>query len=428
MPPSILARRAPASSWQALLAAVCISQATAIVGFDFTLPFIPLYLQHNLGVHGVGQTALWAGLIGFGPAIPATIFGPIWGRLADRFGYRSMLLRAMLSASMLLGCMGLAPTPAILLALRMMQGALTGTVFASQALVAAATPKNETGRAMGLLQMSVFAGATLGPVGGGVVADLLGYRACYAAAGLLLAAATIVVFIFVREPERRIEVTRAEDAKPASVASVLMVPAFAGALVLTLIVQLANTAQFPVLPLFVKELIHSAPDVAAKTGWLMAAAGLAAGAGSYLAGRLHRRVGLQPLLLTTVILSSILLVPQAFVGSFAALLVVRCLAGFALGGLVSLVGTLAATSSPPDAKGTAFGLMGAASSLGFGAGPLLGGGIVEVIGIRPVFILSAATLGVVALVLIASRVRSPAARLAQMAPKRVMRLLPEREP
>src|SRR5437764_7032192 len=103
--------RAPARSWQSLLAAVCVAQATAIVGFDFTLPFIPLYLQHDLGVHGLGQTALWAGLIGFGPAIPATICGPLWGRVADRFGYRNMLLRAMICSAVLLTLMGLVPNP-----------------------------------------------------------------------------------------------------------------------------------------------------------------------------------------------------------------------------------------------------------------------------------------------------------------------------
>src|SRR5881275_3745899 len=102
MRPTEVGEAAP-RDWRMLLIAICIAQATAIAGFDFTLPFIPLYLQHDLGVHGLAQTALWAGLIGFGPAIPATIFGPLWGRVADRFGYRTMLLRAMLSASLLIG-------------------------------------------------------------------------------------------------------------------------------------------------------------------------------------------------------------------------------------------------------------------------------------------------------------------------------------
>src|SRR5947209_17178364 len=109
----LITGRGTDTSWRSTLYAVCLAQAVAIVGFDFTLPFIPLYLQHDLGVHGLGQTALWAGLIGFGPAIPATIFGPVWGKLADRVGYRVMLLRAMLSAAVLLSLMGLAPSPVV---------------------------------------------------------------------------------------------------------------------------------------------------------------------------------------------------------------------------------------------------------------------------------------------------------------------------
>jgi len=386
--------------WRPLLAAVCIAQAAAIVGFDFTLPFIPLYLQNDLGIHGLGQTALWAGLIGFGPAIPATIFGPIWGRVADRFGYRAMLLRAMVSASVLLALMGLAPSPWVLLVLRMIQGSLSGTVFSAQALVAATVPERETGRAMGLLQMSVFVGATAGPVAGGVVAQALGYRATFAGAGVLLAAAAGIVFAFVKEPPRR-STSKASDAGRASLLSVVAVPAFAAALALTLGLQLASTSLFPVLPLFVQDLLHSSRGVAPATGWIMATSGMAAAGGSYLAGRLQRHVGLKPLLVVTLLLSSLLFLPQAFASGVGQLLVVRACASFAFGGLIGLVGTLAAVSSPKDAKGTAFGLVGAASSMGFGVGPLLGGVLVAVVGIRPVFVIAGALVGVLPLILAA---------------------------
>lgn len=378
--------------WRVLLTAICIAQATAIVGFDFTLPFIPLYLQHDLGIHGLGRIALWAGVIGFGPAIPATIFGPMWGRLADRLGYRFMLLRAMSCASLILAAMAFVPSPWILLTLRMVQGALTGTVFSSQALVASAVPEKETGRAMGLLQMSVFIGATMGPIGGGAVAQLLGFRAAYVAAGLLLAAATLVVYLFAWEPSAQ-KARREEGGERPSTRSVLAVPAFAAALGLILLTQLAGTALYPIIPLFVQDLLGSAHNVAPLTGWLMAAAGLSAGAGSYLAGRLYLRFGLRRLLAVSIALASLLALPQAFVHSYLVFLLVRCVAAVALGAVVSLVGTLAAVTSPPNGKGTAFGLMGACSSLGFGAGPLLGGALTAVVGIRPVFVLSAAMLG-----------------------------------
>lgn len=392
-----------AGNWQSLLAAICVAQAVAIIGFDFTLPFVPLYLQHDLGVHGLGEVALWSGLIGFGPAIPATIFGPVWGRLADRLGYRFMLLRAMTCAALILGCMGLAPNPWVLFGLRMLQGSLTGTVFSAQALVAAAVPEKETGRAMGLLQMSVFMGATIGPVGGGAVAQLISFRAAYVGAGLLLAAATAVVFLFVWEPERR--AARAEEDSPRpSMRSVLSVPAFAAALALILLAQLAGTSLYPIIPLFVQDLLGSAQNVAGATGWLMAATAISGGIGSYVAGRLYRRIGASRLLIVTIAISALLLLPQAFVHTFLTFVLFRCGGALAFGGLISVVGTLAATSSPPEAKGTAFGLMGAASSLGFGAGPLIGGSLAAVIGIRPVFALAAVTLGVVPfLVLVGGR-------------------------
>jgi DHA1 family multidrug resistance protein-like MFS transporter len=305
--------------------------------------------------------------------------------------------------------MGLAPNPWVLFGLRMVQGSLTGTVFAAQALVAAAVPEKETGRAMGLLQMSVFMGATIGPVGGGAVAQLISFRATYVGAGLLLAAATAVVFAFVWEPERR-QKAESGDAGQPSVRSVLAVPTFAVALALILLAQLAGTSLYPIIPLFVQDLLGSAQNVAGATGWLMAATAIAGGIGSYCAGRAYRRVGAARLLAVAIALSALLLIPQAFVHTFLAFVLFRFGGALAFGGLVSVVGTLAATSSPPDAKGTAFGLMGAASSLGFGAGPLIGGSVAAAIGIRPVFALAGIVLGVVPLVvLLGSRLAARAA-------------------
>jgi DHA1 family multidrug resistance protein-like MFS transporter len=392
--------RPGAANWQSLLFAVCIAQAVAIMGFDFALPFMPLYLQRDLGVHGLGQVALWSGLIGFGPAIPATIFGPLWGRLADRFGYRTMLLRAMACAAILLALMGLVPSPGVLLVLRMVQGALTGTVFAAQALVATSVPKEETGRSMGLLQMSVFLGATLGPVAGGTVATLLDYRASYVSAGVLLGLATIVVVFFVREPERRVEVRTVDGKDRSSMLAVMAVPAFAAVLGLTLIVQLAATALLPAIPLFVQDLLHSARNVPSDTGWLLAVSGLAAGVGSYLTGQLSKHLSVKPLIAGCLLLSALLFVPQAFSANYTEFLIVRSLGSFAFGGMTGLVGTLAALSSPSNAKGTAFGLMGSASSLGFGGGPLLGGAIVAAFGIRSVFLFSAGMLLIMPVLLI----------------------------
>jgi len=312
-----------------------------------------------------------------------------------------MLLRAIICAAILLACMGLVPSAGVLLALRMIQGALTGTVYSAQALVAASVPERETGRSMGLLQMSVYIGATFGPIAGGVVSELFGYRAAFAGAGILLAGAAVVVFFFVHEPDRRAHKPTEKTSRPSFV-SVLLIPSFAAALVLTTVVQLANTALLPIVPLFVQELLRSGRGAAGATGWVMAFSGVTAAAGSYLAGRLQRYVGLKKLIVAALVASIVLLIPQAFAGSYVSFLLLRGAAAFAFGALFGLVGVWAAISSPKDAKGTAFGLLGAASSLGFGVGPLAGGALTALVGIRPVFIISAVSLAVLPVVLFGS--------------------------
>jgi DHA1 family multidrug resistance protein-like MFS transporter len=377
-------------SFNRLLFAVCLAQGTAIVGFDFALPFMPLYLQQDLGVHGLGAVAIWSGVIGFGPAIPATVLGPIWGRLADRFGYRKMLLRAMISAAILLALMGFAQSVWMLLFLRMVQGGLTGTIYSAQALVASSAPEKEAGRAMGLLQMSVYAGATLGPVAGGVVAQLAGYRASFVGAGVLLAVATVIVFAFVTEPSRKeVRSDQSTSGSRRSFASILSAPAFAGAVIFTVLSQFVASSQYPILPLFVQQLLGGTGSVSADTGWVLAVSGLSAATGAYSAGRLQRKFGLLQLIFVSVAACVVLLAMQAIAPSYLIFLALRAVATFCLGGLFALVGAWTAFASPADAKGAAFGLVGAAASFGFGIGPLMGGLLVSVAGIRSVFVFSA---------------------------------------
>ncbi len=326
-------------------------------------------------------------------------FGPVWWASVRRYPPLSSarcggdwpIGTDTESCSILLALMGLAPTLWLLIVLMMIQGALTGTIFSAQALIASSAPEEETGRAMGMLQMSVYAGATLGPVAGGMVAQLFGYRASFIAAGMLLAIATVIVFLFVTEP-RRARQTEGQELRKTRFVDLFRSPVFIGAVAFTVVSQLVSSAQFPILPLFVQDLLHGAGSVSADTGWLLALSGMAAASGSYLAGRLHKRHGLGPLLMTAAAASTLVLLLQALAPSYLAFLALRSISAFSLGALFALVGAWAAASSPPRAKGAAFGIIGAASSLGFGIGPLLGGVIVSLSGIRSVFVFGSALL------------------------------------
>jgi len=73
-------------------------------------------------------------------AVAMSLTAPLWGVLADRFGHKLMLQRAISSGSLLLGIMAFVVSPQQLLALRILQGAGTGTMAAAYAFVATTTP------------------------------------------------------------------------------------------------------------------------------------------------------------------------------------------------------------------------------------------------------------------------------------------------
>ncbi|MGH3085866.1 MAG: MFS transporter, partial [Rubrobacteraceae bacterium] len=124
--------------------ALLISQFAATTGFMFVMPFMPLYVE-RLGVESAGDAAAWAGLLNAATAVTMALTAPLWGRLADRFGPKSMLLRATIAGSVVVGLMGLATSPWHLLWLRLLQGCMTGTVAAATLLASETAPAGREG-------------------------------------------------------------------------------------------------------------------------------------------------------------------------------------------------------------------------------------------------------------------------------------------
>ncbi|MBV8647867.1 MFS transporter [Paludibacterium sp.] len=102
------------------------------------------------------------------------------GRLGDLFGRRRLLLAGILSFTATSALCGAAPTVALLIAARALQGLGAAALIAlSMALVGDAVPKEQTGRAMGLLGTMSALGTTLGPSLGGMLIAGFGWRALF---------------------------------------------------------------------------------------------------------------------------------------------------------------------------------------------------------------------------------------------------------
>src|SRR6202521_3528982 len=176
----------------------------AIFGFSFAFPFLSIFIHQDLGVPKGSQLDLWTAATASVSGLSMAIASPIWGVLGDRYGRKPMLIRSMVGGAITVGLIFLARSPTELLVLRLLQGATSGTVAAATALVAAETPRNRVGWALGVVTSAVALGSAVGPVVGGLAAALVGLRLVFLGGGILLMLSTIPVFLVVREsPLRR---------------------------------------------------------------------------------------------------------------------------------------------------------------------------------------------------------------------------------
>ena len=163
-------------NWKRTFFALIAAEALAIAGFSTSMPIIPYYLQ-ELGATSHTAINFWNGLIQASAAVALALFSPVWGSLADHYGRKKMLLRAMFGGSLIIGLMTMVTAPWQLWILRTLQGCVTGTVAAATVLTTSVVPENKTGFSLGILQTAVYTGSSMGPLIGGIVSNALGHRA-----------------------------------------------------------------------------------------------------------------------------------------------------------------------------------------------------------------------------------------------------------
>src|SRR5262249_40155280 len=86
-----------------------------------------------------------------------------------------------------------------MVAMRMLQGMVSGVLAASLGLLSVVTPKEQVGSAIAVLQSATPAGQVLGPVLGGVLAEALGFRATYALLGTVIVFTAVLSWALLRE-------------------------------------------------------------------------------------------------------------------------------------------------------------------------------------------------------------------------------------
>jgi DHA1 family multidrug resistance protein-like MFS transporter len=281
--------------------------------------------------------------------------------------------------------MGLVRSPELLLVLRVVQGAFTGTVVANLTLVVSNTPDRRIGFAIGIMNTAVFAGNAVGPLLGGYFADLFGFRVAFFLSSITLFLAFLVALIWVREEFR----PQAADGSLkifrdlASLVREQRILPFIGLFVLF---GLARFSPRPMYPLLVKEIAVAGLGVATQAGLISATAGTAAVMAGVVVGRLVDRG--RPFVIGIVCASAagVFLLPQGFLPTVWSLLPFVLFADFSSAGIDPIMNVLLSRRVPVERRGAAFGLAGSARALGWSLGAMLGGVLAAYLDFKAVFI------------------------------------------
>lgn len=380
--------RSGGRGWQRTLWAMVGIQFVMTASISFLSPIIPLILP-ELGVTRLESIDLWAGIISGATSFVAAFASPIWGRVADKHGRKLSLIRSSLAIGIFTALMGLATNVWWFFGIRAVMGAFAGFSSSAIALVASQVPERRLGYALGWLSTGQLVGSVIGPVIGGALADATGsYRVPFFCTGGITLAALALVWAVVHEDFTPPKNIGSGKTMFSSLRLLTGSTSLLSLFVVLLMAQFSVRTVQPVVTLFVQDLIGSPPQIATLAGIAFSVTGLADLVSSPFLGKRSDIIGYRKVLLICLLGATLTSAPQIFVGSYWAFVAERFAVGLFIGGILPTANALIGRSVARENRGTIYGMTASATFLGNSLGPLTGGGVAAVLGIRWVFVVT----------------------------------------
>ena len=163
-----------------IFGALFFSLLATITGVGLVVPLLPVYASHS------GASGFFIGLIFGAFSLSRTVLLPYFGRLSDRKGRKPFIVAGLLCYALVSVAFILFSSVPHLIVIRFFQGIASAMVMpVIQAYVGDITPQGREGFVMGLFNMSLFFGLSLGPVIGGVINDRFNMSTAFFCMGLL---------------------------------------------------------------------------------------------------------------------------------------------------------------------------------------------------------------------------------------------------
>lgn len=359
-------------NWKRSFYIVLLAQMFTSMGFSLIFPFLPFYIKELDTVLGLG-TEILSGLVFSSQALAMALVSPLWGAIADRYGKKPMVVRAMIGGAVTVFLMGFVKTVEQLIFLRICQGLLSGVVSATSALTASFAPREKSGFVMGSLQVAVWSGVALGPFIGGILADISGIRTTFVITGILLFLSGASVLFYVHEnTDVKLKTVKKKSnlfsdwKKLFTQKKVLIV------YVLRFLSSMANTMLYPILPLFLAALVGSKENLGTLTGSVIGVISVSGIVGGFLMARTSDKIGHKRVVILASVTTALFFIPQGLVGNMWQFVTLSLLTGLCSGALTPSLSALLVQSSVRGTEGSIYGFDNSIVAAGRAIAPIAG--------------------------------------------------------
>ena len=363
-----------------------IGMSLLAICYTMIIPFLPVYLL-ELGVEQE-HLALWSGLSFSISFFIAAIMAPVWGRLADKHGKKLMAVRAgiLIGVSYLWGAF--VQDEYQFLLVRAFQGFANGFMPAAMTMVSLSVPKERVGVAMGIFQMGLVLGNTVGPLTGGLTELAVGMRPVFMVAGITLFIVTAAIAIFVKEPQIEsaapVKVTSfKEDLQEARRNKVLR-----HILGLYFLVQSAMLMLQPIVAIYVGELKGSMEGAAMLAGSILSGGGVMGMIMTNVWAAYGQRKGYFKVISYGLLGTGTVLLLQSLPFGLWWFGILQLLIGVFIVGIFPSLGSAMTVNTDPSVRGRVFGLATTSQQLGNMMGPLFASVVATYWGTSYVFLVA----------------------------------------
>lgn len=348
----------------------------AAVSWNQIVPFLPLYLK-ELGVPKNGILT-WTGIIFSIQCLASIVAMPFWGKMGDKYGRKPMILRAGLCLAGIYFGMSLCQAPWQLALMRFLNGALTGFIPGSMALISTNTPAIFAAKYVTTAQTASAAGQIIGPALGGILAAAVGYRGSMMVSGSAVLICVFIVALTVCEPNMP-DVSKHTSLLQDFVFSINN-PVVASLMTATFLSGYFINSILPFLSLHLKTLCPYIKDWQSGTVFAFPAVALMLTAQIWT--RTGKRFGYYRMAfcgMAGVILCCFALALCRSIFTFCTVFLVS---GVFLSGISVCTAAATCEDVAPDFRGRAFGMQISSSVLGAFFAPLVAGWIGTIIGVE----------------------------------------------